>query len=356
MGKKKVAVIFGGFSPEYEVSLKSSYSIIKAIDREKYDVILIGITKQGQWFRFYGEVDDIPNDNWRLDEKLLKKAYVSPDRRGGLIEYDDGRARNVQVDIAFPVLHGRYGEDGTVQGLCELAGIPVVGCGSASSALCMDKDRSHKLVSLAGVKVPKFVCFEHLPSDELILEAARDLKLPVFVKPMRAGSSLGITKVSDYSKIPDAARYALGYDNAVLIEEGIEGTEIGCSVIGNRELRTGKINEIEVDEGFFTYEEKYTLKSSRFYIPARIDEETESRVKEAAKTAYRALGCRGYARIDMYLTLENEPVFLEANTIPGFTAFSQFPRMMAAVGIEYPELVDILLKLSLQVDKGEWYG
>jgi len=142
MDKKKVAVIFGGFSPEYEVSLKSSYSIIQAIDREKYDVILIGITKQGQWFRFYGEADDIPNDNWRLDEKLLKKAYISPDRGGGLIEYDNGSVQSVQVDIAFPVLHGRYGEDGTVQALCELAGIPVVGCGSASSALCMDKDRS----------------------------------------------------------------------------------------------------------------------------------------------------------------------------------------------------------------------
>ena len=356
MSKKKVAVIFGGFSPEYEVSLKSSFSIINAIDREKYDVILIGITKQGQWYRYYGAVDDIPVDKWHTDESLLKKAYFAPDRGGGLVEYDNGTAQNVQVDIAFPVLHGRYGEDGTVQGLCELAGIPVVGCGSASSALCMDKDRSHKLVSLAGVKVTKSVCFERLPSDDILLEAALDLKLPVFVKPMRAGSSLGITKVSDYKKIPEAARYALGFDNAVVIEEGLTGIEIGCSVIGNHELRTGKINEIEVDEGFFSYEEKYTLKSSRFHIPARIDDETEARVKEAAKTAYRALGCRGYARIDMYLTEENEPVFLEANTIPGFTAFSQFPRMMGAAGVEYPELVDMLLDMSLQVDKGEWYG
>jgi len=356
MSKKKVAVIFGGFSPEYEVSLKSSFSIINAINTEKYEIIMLGITVKGQWYRYYGSVEDIISDKWHTDEKQLSKAFISPERGGGLLEFIDGKAVNVQVDVVFPVLHGRYGEDGTVQGLCELASLPVVGCGSASSALCMDKDRAHKLVGLTGVKVPKSLCFEQIPSHEDLLFAVRELELPLFVKPVKAGSSLGITEVTDYSGVSEAVEHALNYDDAVIIEEAVKGIEVGCSVIGNNELRTGRIIEIEVDDGFFTYDEKYTLKSSRFHIPARIDEKSESRLREAAKVIFRTLGCRGYARIDMYLTPEGEPVFLEANTIPGFTSFSQFPRMMKAAGIDYPELVEILLDLSMQVERGEWYG
>ena len=356
MSKKKVAVIFGGFSPEYEVSLKSSFSIINAINTEKYEIILLGITVKGQWYRYYGSVEDIINDKWHNDEKLLNKAYISPERGGGLIEFVDGKAVNIKIDIAFPVLHGRYGEDGTVQGLCELANIPVVGCSSASSALCMDKDRSHKLVGLAGIKIPKSLCFENIPSEKDLLFAVQELELPLFIKPVKAGSSIGITEVKSYSEVTGAVKHALNFDDAVIIEERVKGIEVGCSVIGNNELRTGRIIEIEVDEGFFTFDEKYTLKSSRFHIPARIDEKSESRLREAAKVIFRTLGCKGYARIDMYLTPNGEPVFLEANTIPGFTAFSQFPRMMQAAGIEYPELVDTLLDLSLQVVQGEWYG
>jgi len=356
MNKKKVAVVFGGFSPEYEVSLKSSYSIINAIDCEKYEIILLGITNKGQWYRYYGAVDDIPTDKWHTDDKLLKKAYISPERGGGLIEFDNGKTVNIPVDVVFPVLHGRYGEDGTVQGLCELAGIPVVGCGSGASALCMDKDRAHKLVSLAGIKVPKSVCFEHIPPDEELLFAAREMKLPLFVKPVKAGSSLGVTEVKDYSEIPRAVKHALRYDDAVIIEERVVGVEVGCSVVGNHELKTGRIIEIEVADGFFNFEEKYSLKTSKLHIPARIDEKSEAALREAAKVIFHTLGCRGYARIDMYLTNEGEPVFLEANTIPGFTAFSQFPRMMKAAGVDYPELVETLLDLSMQAKRGEWYG
>ena len=356
MEKIKVAVVFGGFSPEYEVSLKSSYSIIKAIDKSKYDVITLGITNKGQWYRYYGSVEDIPTDNWHSDKTLLNKAFITPERGGGLIEFIDGQFESVPVDIVFPVLHGRYGEDGTVQGLCELAGLPVVGSGSAASALCMDKNRSNKIVSLAGVKVPDYVCFEYAPNTDELLAEVKRLRLPLFVKPVKAGSTLGVTKADSYPDIPDAVRLALEYDNAVMIEEAIEGTEVGCSVVGDRDLKTGRIIEIDVSEGFFTFEEKYTLKSTQFHIPARIDAESESRLQEAAKTIYRALGCSGYARIDMFLSKEGEPVFLECNTIPGFTAFSQFPRMMGAAGVDYPQLVDMLLEFGLQVDKGKWYG
>jgi len=206
MNKKKVAVIFGGFSPEYEVSLNSAFSVINAINKEKYDVLMLGISRKGQWFMYSGSVDDIPNDNWHKDKNLLKKAFISPERGGGILVHEEKGIASMPVDIIFPVLHGRYGEDGTVQGLCELAGIPVVGSGSAASALCMDKERSHGLVSLAGITVPKAVSFEYVPTDEELLEAVSVLKLPVFVKPVKAGSSIGVSKLDNYSEIPAAVK------------------------------------------------------------------------------------------------------------------------------------------------------
>ena len=346
MKKKSIAVIFGGYSPEYDVSLKSAYSIIGAIDREKYDVIMLGITRQGAWYRYTGDPEGIPGDEWHSDERHLAGAAISPSRGGGLLVFEGGRAESAPVDVVFPVLHGRFGEDGTVQGLCELAGIPVVGCGSAASALCMDKDRAHKLVEHAGIRVPESACFDHAPADEELLHAARGLKLPVFVKPVKTGSSFGITKVEALSQLPDAVRTAFGYDDSVIIEESIDGFETGCAVVGNLELRTGRIDEIELAGGFFDYEEKYSLITSKIHVPARIDGETERRLQEAAKTIYRILGCRGYARVDIFLTKENEIVFNEANTIPGFTSHSRFPNMMKAVGVGFPELVDMLIGLA----------
>ena len=358
MNKKKVAVIFGGFSPEYEVSLSSAYSVINAINTDKYEIIMLGITNSGHWYRYTGPVDDIPNDNWHKNKQHLRKALISADRGGGLLVFENGTttATSQPVDIVFPVLHGRYGEDGTIQGLCELAGIPVVGSGSAASALCMDKDRAHRLISLVGITIPKSVCFDHMPTEDELLKAVGELKLPVFVKPIKAGSSIGVSKVYNSADIPEAVREAFVYDDAVIIEENIDGKEVGCSVIGNRELRTGRINEIEVSHGFFTYQEKYTLKTSKIHTPARIDAESERRLQEAGKLIFQKLGCRGYARIDMFLKDDGDIVFSEANTIPGFTAHSQLPKMMSAAVIEYPELVDILLDLALQVEKGQWYG
>ena len=356
MSKKKVAVIFGGFSPEYEVSLNSTYSVINAIDRKKYDVILIGITNKGRWYRYSGSYEDILNDNWHKDAQMLSEAYISPNRGGGLVVFEDGAPISTAVDVVFPVLHGRYGEDGTIQGLCELSGIPVVGSGSASSALCMDKDRAHKLIAHAGITVPKSVCFEYVPADDELLAAVSELTLPVFVKPVKAGSSIGTVKLFNITDIPAAVKDAFTYDNAVIIEENIDGKEVGCSVIGNRELRTGRVNEIEVSQGFFDYKEKYTLKTSKIHTPARIDAESEQRIRETGKLIYKILGCRGYARIDLFLTNEGDIVFSEANTIPGFTPHSQLPKMMKAAGMDYPELVDILIELGMQVDRGKWYG
>ena len=389
MSKKTVAVIFGGLSPEYDVSLKSSYSIISAIDRDKYDIILLGITRQGGWYRYYGSVEGIPLDRWHIDESLLHSAIISPSRSGaatvssggcdaaasgggdieasgsgaatsssgdgdaassgggGLIEFQDGQAVFVHIDAVFPVLHGRNGEDGTVQGLCELAGIPVVGSGSAASALCMDKDRSHKLVSLVGIAVPDSVCFEYSPTDDEVVQAMKRLGLPLFVKPVKAGSSFGITMVEGESQLLSAVRTALEFDDAVILEEYIDGFETGCSVVGNGELITGRVDEIELAHGFFDYEEKYTLKTSKIHMPARIDDDMERRLQEAAKLIYRTLGCSGYARIDIFLSSAGKIVFNEANTIPGFTSHSRFPNMMKGVGIEYPQLVEMLIELAV---------
>ena len=347
MDKKTVAVLFGGYSPEYDVSLKSAYSIISAIDRTKYEVVLLGITRQGRWYLYSGSVEDIPNDEWHIDERLLHRAIVSPSRGEGLITLTDGLAAPVPVDVFFPVLHGRYGEDGTVQGLFELSGIPVVGSGAAASALCMDKDRAHKLVSQAGIRVPKSICFEYAPAVDEVIRSAEDLGLPLFVKPVKAGSSFGITRVEDESELLEAVRVALTYDDAVIIEEYIDGFETGCSVVGNDELMTGRIDEIELTGGFFDYEEKYTLKTSKIYMPARIDGDTERRLQDTAKLIYRILGCRGYARVDIFLTSKHEIVFNEANTIPGFTAHSRFPNMMKGVGIEHPALVEMLIELAV---------
>jgi len=348
MSKKTVAIIFGGCSPEYEVSLNSSFSIINAIDREKYDVILIGITKQGVWFRYTGLVEDIPADKWHTYEAVLTRAFISPERGIGLVEVKGGDVVSIPVDVVFPMLHGRFGEDGTIQGLCELAGIPCVGSGAAASALCMDKSRAHKLVSAEGIKVPKSVCFEYVPTDDEILSAAEDLGLPVYVKPVKAGSSFGISKVENAAALVDAVKLAFFFDDAVIIEESIGGFEARCSVLGNNKLTVGRVDEIELSEGFFTFEEKYTLKTAKIHLPARVSEEMEKRITDMAKLIYKTLGCRGYCRIDVFVTKNNEIIFNEANTIPGFTDKSGYPKMMREIGIEFPQLLDKLIELSLE--------
>jgi len=357
MDKKVVAVIFGGYSPEYTVSLNSAYSVINAIDRNKFDVVMVGITNSGEWFIYNGSVEDIKTDQWHARSSQLRKAFVSPDRGGGLIAIEEDNVKPIHIDVVFPVMHGRFGEDGTVQGLFELANIPVVGCGSAASALCMDKDRAHKLVSYEGITVPKAVCFAYKPSESELLDAVKNLKLPLFVKPVKAGSSIGTSKQFEYADIPAAVSDAFKYDDVVIIEENITGKEVGCAVIGNNSLKTGRVNEIEVAEGgYFDYAEKYSLKTSKIHTPARIDSASEQKIQEIAKEIYRILGCRGYARIDMFLTENGDVVFSEANTIPGFTAHSQLPRMMKAAGMEYSQLVEMLIELSLEVERGEWYG
>jgi len=347
MNKTRVAVIFGGCSTEYEVSLKSGAAVIENLNKALYDIVLVGITREGNWLRYFGGVEEIMNDTWHLD-KDCRPAAFSPDRgRTALLEFCGSGFITTQIDVAFPVMHGKNGEDGTLQGLLELAGIPFVGCGTLSSALCMDKDTAHKLAQISGVRVPPSITAEDYVDIRDIIKRTETLRYPMFVKPARAGSSFGITKAGYPEELYDAITEAFRHDSKIVIEEAVEGFEVGCAVLGNNELTVGVVDEIELRQGFFDYREKYTLASSKIHLPARIDGQTAERIRETALRLYRALGCKGFARVDMFLTPTGNIVFNEINTIPGFTAQSRYPRMLEAAGINFEEVLDRLINLAI---------
>lgn len=347
MQRIRVAVLFGGCSTEYEVSLQSAHAVITSLNPGKYDVLLLGITREGAWMRYSGPVERIRDNTW-IDPGSCVPAIISPDRSvHGLLEFNDDKVVSTRIDVAFPVLHGRNGEDGTLQGLLEMAGIPCVGCGALSSAMCMDKDIAHRIVAAAGVKTPSSIVVGLKVSDAELLQRVAPLRRPLFVKPANAGSSIGITKISEESDLPAAVAAAFEHDRKAIIEESIDGFEVGCAVLGNDLLTQGELDEIELSHGFFDYTEKYTLKTSRIHMPARIDAYTAARVKQTAVTIYRALGCSGYARVDMFLTPEAEIVFNEVNTIPGFTTHSRYPNMLKGIGMSFEQIVDTLIRLAM---------
>jgi D-alanine---D-serine ligase len=349
MNKKKIAIIFGGCSSEYEVSLQSAYSIINAMSTSKYERILIGITKQGDWYRYYGSLEKIKQDTWYEDTaSCLPTALAASRSIHGFYEFEGDTFTTTKVDAIFPVIHGKNGEDGTLQGLIELAGIPIIGCGMLASALAMDKNIAHKLVTLAGIKTPKASVFKkNVPLSEL-MAFAETLSYPIFVKPLKAGSSFGITKVKTKEELGQAITHARFYDDEIILEENIDGFEVGCAVLGNDSLTVGKVDEIELTDGFFDYTEKYTLKSSKIHMPARLNDVLTSQIQEAAIKIYRTLNCKGFARVDLFVTKNEELVFNEVNTIPGFTVNSRYPNMMKGIGLQFSEIIDHLVHLGLE--------
>lgn len=351
MRKKKVVVIFGGCSPEYEISLASAGAVIAHMDQDLFCPVLIGISREGDWYYYSGEVNRIENDTW-YDEACVP-ACLSPDRsRHELLILREKEIERIPIDVVFPVLHGRNGEDGMVQGLCELAGIPLVGCGTLASALCMDKDRAHKLVSLAGIRVPasELILPDFRPEQIDLL--AEKIGYPLFVKPVKAGSSFGVTRLDTREKLLDAVKTAFQFDDCVLLEEAIPGFEVGCAVLGNDELITGEPDEIELQDAFFDYAEKYNLITSKIHVPARISKEKASEIKETGKKIYRAMGCRGFARVDLFLKPDGELVFNEVNTIPGFTSHSRYPGMMKAAGFSFEKLISKVIFLAEENSEG----
>lgn len=341
---KNIAVIFGGTSSEHEISMQSAEEVLTNFP-SGYNAVPIWISKEGEWFCFSGNMSEF-HDTFFKDSAADKpradliKAVISPDRKSRCLISDK---QNIHIDAAFPVMHGMGGEDGTLQGLLELAGIPICGCGVLPSAVCMDKNRAHKLASAAGIAVPKAVTHTDLGDIEP-RKIEKEIGLPVFVKPLRGGSSCGISRVSDIGELMKAAEKAFQYDSEIIIEQEIKGNEVGCAIIGTKELIVGEVDEIKLAEGFFDYAEKYTPKSSRILCPAPFSAELSTRIKETAKAVYKTLGCRGFARVDMFLSESGEIVFNEVNTIPGFTEHSRFPSMMRAAGYSFAQVIEIIIE------------
>ena len=344
---KTILVFFGGCSTEYGVSLQSAHGILAHLDPGRYRPLTVGITREGKWLYYSGPADRLPDDRWQGPGCV--PCALAPDRGARQLLLLDGSGTRLPFDAAFPVLHGKNGEDGTLQGLLELADIPVIGCGSLSGALCMDKDRAHRLAALAGVPCPRGKVFRRGEPAEGLAAAAAELGYPLFVKPVRAGSSFGITMVSGPEGLAGAAEAAFAHDREILLEEAVPGREVGCAVLGNEELKVGLVDEIALSGGFFDFEEKYTLRTSAIHCPARIDPDKAAEIQAAARTVYRALDCRGFARVDFFLTPDGEVLFNEVNTIPGFTAHSRYPNMMRGIGLDFTQLVTRMVETGVGV-------
>ena len=345
--KYRIAVLFGGCSPEHEVSLQSAQAVLEHLDTALFDPVPVAIDRAGRWSLYNGPLSAIGDGSWQQHPHV--PALISPDREThGLLVIRPYGVETIPLDAALPVLHGENGEDGTVQGLLELAGIPVVGCGSLASALAMDKDRAHRLAALAGVAVPRGRVVPAGTGAEEALGLTAELGLPLFVKPLRAGSSFGVSRVERREDVAAALALAGQYGEEILLEEAIPGAEVGVAVLGSRELTLGRVDMIRLAGGFFDFTEKYNLITSEILVPAPISPEKEEEIKEAAVKVYRALDCRGFARVDLFLTPGGSVIFNEVNTIPGFTAHSRFPGMLMAAGLTFTEIVTRAIRLALE--------
>jgi len=341
MDRLKVGIIFGGCTEEHPVSVKSAREVAKNLDLEKYEPLYIGITEGGAW-----KLCDGPDGDW--ENGSSRPAVLSPDRSvHGLFVLDQEQYNSIRLDVVLPVLHGKLGEDGAIQGLLELSGIPYVGCDIQSSALCMDKSLAYLVARNAGIATPNHWI---VAADEKI--DPDELPYPVFVKPARSGSSFGVSKVSREDELTDALETARQYDSKVLIEEAVPGSEIGCAILGERfGLVAGEVDRVSLSHGFFRIHQESTPESgsenATFIVPADISSEARSLVQETAKAIYRAFECKGLARVDLFLLEDGTVVLNEVNTLPGLTSYSRYPRMMAAAGLPLAEVIDRLISLTL---------
>ena len=353
MKKLSVCILFGGVSPEHEVSLRSAESVLNNIDKNKYNVFPVGITKEGDWILYAGkDYSLLLSGEWK-NFPGNRRAAISPVRGQGLLSFEGDCVVRERIDVVFPVLHGENGEDGTVQGLLRLAGIPFVGPHVAASAVAMDKTLTKLVADQAGIPQADWELVRrgdvegHMEQKLNLLE--QRFSYPMFVNPAGTGSSGGVSKAADRAALEKALLEASAYDEKVLVEEFIRGREIEVAVMGNASPVASICGEIDSGAEFYDYDAKYITDTSVAYVPARIPEEVQERVREAAVKVYRAIGCRGLSRVDFFVTYEgNRVVFNEINTIPGFTSISMYPKLFAASGIPYPELIDSLLALALE--------
>lgn len=349
MDKKTVGIVFGGVSSEHDISCISAKSIIKNIDLNKYNIVLIGITKNGKWYIFNDDVELLPEDKW-LNSRSLVPAFISPDASvGGLVT---AKGDIIKLDVVFPVLHGKNGEDGTIQGLFQLAQIPFVGCDATSSGVCMDKAVANAVADAFGIPQAKWFAINQYnyirKGDEILDEAIEKLGFPIFVKPANAGSSVGISKAHNKEELRQAMAVAFKEDKKAVLEEFIDGFEVECAVLGNNEPIAGEVGQIIAAAEFYDFDAKYNNPQSETVIPARIDESKREEVKVQALKAYKALGCEGMSRCDFFVTNDGRVLLNEINTIPGQTSISMYPKLMEAVGISYQSLIDRLIDLALE--------
>ncbi|MEU8247989.1 D-alanine--D-alanine ligase family protein [Nonomuraea sp. NPDC048916] len=363
MSKPRVAVVFGGRNSEHAVSIMGAGSVLEAIDRTKYEVIPIGIAQDGRWVlaatgqRFAIEEGELP----AVDTSGAALALPSSGA-GSLMAYDPGSipVELGSVDVVFPVMHGPFAEDGTIQGLLEMAGVRYVGSGVLASAVGMDKAHMKTVMAAAGLPIGRYVVVRErdwrLDRDR-VLKEAEELGWPVFVKPARAGSSQGISKAHDRASLEAAVEFARQHDPKVLIEAAVVGREIECAVLeslGDEPPGASLPGEVKVEGGqeFFDFEAKYYPDQMSLTVPADIPEETAEQVRAMAVRAFEALECEGLSRVDFFYTAEGELIFNEINTMPGFTSLSVAPQLWAASGLSYPELVDRLIQLALHRSAG----
>ena len=354
MDKKRIAVIFGGKSSEHEVSRVSASYVISQIPTEKYEIVTIGITKTGRWFLYTGALENIADGTWEKDENN-RTAFIAPapSVHGIIIINKDGTTEKLHLDVVFPVLHGKNGEDGTLQGLLEMSEIPYVGCGVLSSAECMDKVSTNIMFEHAGIDQAKFTWFYSYEYEEnaekCIAKAEAELpEYPLFVKPANAGSSVGISKAHNRDELIKAIEKAAKEDSRILIEENIVGKEVECAVLGNKDPFVSIPGQIAPAAEFYDYDAKYNNAESKLFIPAHISDELAEKVRKTAAAAYTALGCEGLSRVDFFVTDEGRILLNEINTLPGFTSISMYPKLMAASGIDGSELIEKLISLAFE--------
>ena len=353
MKKLSICVLFGGMSPEHEVSLRSAESVLNNMDSEKYNIFPVGITKEGEWILFGGkDYSMLPAGTWK-EHPANRPAAISPVRGQGLLSFEGDSFVREQIDVVFPVLHGENGEDGAMQGLLQMAGIPYVGPHVSASAVAMDKTLTKLVVDNANVPQAAWrlvrSCELQNRMDNIIFDLEDHFQYPMFVKPAGTGSSVGVSKAADRDSLRSALLQAGAFDSKILVEEFIHGREIEVAVMGNESPVASICGEIDSGAEFYDYDAKYVSDTSVAYIPARISEEVAEQVRQLAVKVYMAIGCQGLSRVDFFVTYEGERVvFNEINTLPGFTSISMFPKLFAASGIAYDRLIDNLLQLALE--------
>ncbi len=349
---KNILVLFGGRSSEYEVSLQSAFSVVSNIPADRYTVTLMGITKDGKWLLFEGDTAKMPTGEWLSAD--CTPAMISTDcGDSSIIVFRKDGIEKIHIDVCFPVLHGKNGEDGTVQGLLELAGIPYVGCNTIASAMSMDKAVTNMVADYVAIPQAKWLGITksdyYADKDAFVCACAEKLGLPVFIKPANAGSSVGVSKAKTKEDIYTAMDIAFKEDSKIVAEENIDGREVECAVLGNGNPVASVLGEIKPASEFYDYEAKYVSNDSVLCIPADLPADTSDEIRAYAIKVYKALGCSGLSRVDFFVKKSDGKVFFnEINTLPGFTPISMYPKMFDASGIPYAQLIDRLINFALE--------